>query len=210
MAPSYSALGFSPHSGWAILVALAGERAGDPARPPTLVLRRRVDLLPTGLPVQPYHVAAESGISIEEGAALIASVERAACDRAAREVQAAIDELQAAGHAPVAAAVISTDANVPSSFERILASHPLLHAAEGRLYTTALDEAVGRHGLVVHHAPRRGLWQYAAAVLGEEQSALEVRAKELGRSLGPPWRKEERETAIAAWLALRASLSGPA
>jgi hypothetical protein len=51
------------------------------------------------------------------------------------------------------------------------------------------------------------LWPYPAAALGEDEAALETALRQLGRPLGPRWRKEERETALAAWVALRLSLA---
>jgi hypothetical protein len=62
--------------------------------------------------------------------------------------------------------------------ERILSSHPLLHAAEGQLSREAAASAAEAHGLGVFHVPP------------EEgaDAAITVIVAEIGRAAGPPWR----------------------
>jgi hypothetical protein len=46
-----AALGFRAHSGWAGVVVVAGPRS------PTVIDRRRIELIGPGIPKQPYHAA---------------------------------------------------------------------------------------------------------------------------------------------------------
>src|SRR5260370_42663941 len=47
-----AALGFRAHSGWAVVVAVAGSPLS-----PVVLHRQRVELVDSGLPKQPYHAA---------------------------------------------------------------------------------------------------------------------------------------------------------
>jgi hypothetical protein len=78
------------------------------------------------------------------------------------------------------------------SLERILSSHPLLHAAEGQLSRDAVAAAAEMEGLrVAHIAPEQ-----AADV------AITTAIATSGRTAGPPWAADQRHAAAAAWLAL--------
>ena len=179
------ALGIRPHSGWAVVVAVTA--------PPDvrLVHRARIEVLADGDPKQPWHAAQEGGLSADDAAALAARVEagaRAAADDALRGVLAAV---AAGGHDVVAAAVIGEPRDVPGA-EQVLASHPLLHAAEGELYRAVLAEAADAAGLAVHVAPPK-------SVAVDDHAPL---LAELGRAAGPPWRADHKLAVAAALAAL--------
>ena len=53
-------LGWRAHSGWAVVVAVGGLPAD-----PIILSREHVELLDGSLPRQPYHAAAERGLSAE-------------------------------------------------------------------------------------------------------------------------------------------------
>lgn len=190
-----AALGFSPHSGWACVVALAGD-----VDAPALAARARLELSQPDVPVQPYHAA--RGLPLPHAEALIARVRRVAEDRATAGLGALLAGLEASGHRVAGVCVPGANTPLPPSLASILASHPLAHAAEGELFREALLEAATRHGLPVLHLPARGLAARAAAVLGRTEGALQDALTALGRTAGPPWRRDERLAALAAWLAL--------
>ncbi|MQA94641.1 MAG: hypothetical protein GEV11_08280 [Streptosporangiales bacterium] len=194
-------LGLAEHSGWAVLVALGG----TPLQP-VLLTRRRIELVhtrPARLPVQPFHASAS--LPADEAADLVGRVRRAARRNARRELARARDELAARGH-PVAGAAVAIherDDRLPP-LDRVLRSHPLLHAAEGELYRDCLAHAASGLGLAVTRYLPGGLTGRAAAAVGTTPEALQAHLRLLGRAVGPPWQKDQRVAATAAWLAMAA------
>src|SRR5437868_5792023 len=76
--------------------------------------------------------------------------------------------------------------------ERILNSHPLLHAAEGQMSREALSRAAEAEGLpVIHVAPERAASEAVVAAVDR-----------IGRIAGPPWAADQGHAAAAAWAAL--------
>jgi hypothetical protein len=90
----------------------------------------------------------------------------------------------------------------PPELARILAAHPLMHSAEGELYREVLVEAAADAGLTVSRVPGRDLAAHAASRMGCDAAAIAVKLTELGRQVGRPWRRDEKDAALAAWLAL--------
>jgi hypothetical protein len=156
-----------------------------------LVHRARLEVLADDDPKQPWHLAQERGLGADEAAALAARVEagaRAAADRGLADVLGAISD---GGHRAVAAAVIGEPRDVPAP-ERVLASHMLLHAAEGELYRSVLVEAADAAGLAVHVVP-------PPSIAVEPHAAL---LAAMGKAAGPPWRADHKLAVVAALAAL--------
>lgn len=86
------------------------------------------------------------------------------------------------------------------ALEKVLASHALIHTAEGELFREALRAASRECGLPLAAVRERDLFARGAADLGIPETLAEM-----GRALGPPWRQDEKFAAIAAWLALKAA-----
>jgi len=176
------ALGFRPHSGWAVAVVVA--------LGPVVLSRHRLDLPGA---TQPYHDAV--GLPAAEAAALIAEATRAAYERAA----AAVAEL-AAGHRVVGAAIVAGAGTVREDvpLTRALAAHGTLHAAEGELYRDALADAADALGLPVTLVPPRDTPMLGRRVLGCDDEDLRARLTELGRPFGPPWTRDHKDAVVAA------------
>jgi hypothetical protein len=190
-----TSLGFRPHTGWTCVVAL-----GDQLGTPVVIDRRRLELSRPGLPVQPYHAARK--LPLERAADLIRRTEQTAHESAAAGLGSLLAGLQANGHRVVGAGVPRGTADIPSSLERVLASHTLSHAAEGEMFRRVLLDAAVHHGLRVSHVPTRELLPHARAVLGYDEQTIRQALADLGRAVGPPWRQDEKDAALAAWLAL--------
>jgi len=178
-----TALGWRSHSGWAVLVAVRG-----PSAFPQVLVRRRIELVDDSLPRQPYHAIAEEGLSLRAGEALIERVEKMARAAAVASTESVRDEcgVDAVG-------VVGRVRAVPDELEKILASHALLHAAEGDLYARALIDAathVGLHALVL------------------DPASIEIPATvaDGGKALGPPWQKDHKLAASVALAALERPL----
>jgi hypothetical protein len=194
------ALGFRPHSGWAALVAVAaGERALE------VLERRRLELVPPDEPwaKAPYHAAEDLDPAEAEDVVRrsVASARRVA----KREVASVVRALRAQGH-EVAACAVPLGSGMPDwTVGQILAVHMRMHKAEGELFRDVLLRAGNAAGLRVVGIPERELLARAAQVLRLSPSELAKRLAEAGRAVGPPWTKDQKDAALAAWVALRSA-----
>lgn len=188
-------LGVSDHSGWAVMVAVGGDR-----NEVAVIDRRRLELCDPALPRQAYHAAEH--LALDEASTVVASVERSARTAAAEALGALVDELTRAGHDVSALAVAEGTAPVPDDLARILASHALLHAAEGQLFRDALVDGAAHASVDVVRFAKRTLAAEAADALGRDADQLVAEIAALGRPIGPPWRQDHKTAALAGWLAL--------
>jgi hypothetical protein len=193
-----AAVGFRVHSGWSALVAVALKN-----RQPVVLCRKRVQLVETFNYDfrQPYHTAKKA--SLEDGREFIATVRTQAAKLAAiglREVQT---EIKAAGYCPVAAALLLASGRPLPALEDILASHALIHTADGELFREAVTEACAGCKLPLSRWKEKKLLAEAAQSLGVGEAALLKRVTGLGGPLGPPWSQDEKLSTLAAWLTLR-------
>ncbi len=88
------------------------------------------------------------------------------------------------------------------ALEKILASHALIHTADGELFREALLHASTRCGLGEFTIKEKELLERAGQALRLKGDALVRRVTELGRPLGSPWSQDEKFATLAAWLAL--------
>ncbi len=90
------------------------------------------------------------------------------------------------------------------TLEKILASHALIHTADGELFREALLHASARCGLGDFRIKERELLDCAGKVFRLKSDDLMGRVTELGRPFGSPWSQDEKFATIAAWIASRA------
>jgi len=190
-----AALGLRVHSGWATMCGIAG-----PATRPTVLLRRRVELAGDG-PRQPYHAA--EGKPLAEATVIVARATDTAHDLGRRALADALAELCRAGHEVAdCALLLASGTRARPELPRILASHALIHAAEGELFRDAIRSAAARLGVRSVEVREKELFDRGVAALGKAEPELRRRLDELGRPLGPPWRQDEKRATLVAWLAL--------
>ncbi len=194
----HAALGFRAHSGWAAMVALAG-----PVKAPAVVDRGRVELADpsTPRPVQPFHMARE--MELKEAAIFLKRFESDCQSRAEAELRHVINRLKEAKCEVVACGIPTGSGRLADTLEKILASHPALHTAEGELYRNVVIRAGEELGLRVLATRERDLLVEGAKTLGLSTGDLQRRLIELGATVGPPWGQDQKLAALAAWLALR-------
>jgi hypothetical protein len=189
-------VGFAIHTGWAAAVLVAGT-----AQHPVVVDRRRVTLCPDALPRQVYHAAQD--LPPARAALLVREVHEAVDTL----TELVLDELAgiAAPHGKlVAVGVTGFPRDVPV-LEKVLASHALLHLAEGELYRGAICDAASEHGLVVVPIhPKHGIAETAYA-LGAGPEAFARRLSELRAVMGAPWQADHRLATAAGLAALHAA-----
>jgi hypothetical protein len=197
-----AALGVRMHSGWGVLVAVSG----DP-HSPEVIDRRRIVTTDSANPGdnQPYHYAASLALpDAEQYLANRATV----CDRLAFTViEEVFRELDARRYRVVAAAVLLASGRPLPSLSKILASHPLIHTAEGEFFRHAVSEACERLKIPVTAIRERELEEQAKSTLGKASSQVQRRIASLGTSVGPPWTKDHKTAALAASIILARTLA---
>ena len=195
-----AALGCRAHTGWAALVVVAGGVAQ-----PEVIIRSRAELSdPSGrIRRAVYHSA--RGLEPAAAAALIEAAERIAAQQATaaleRMFREATDE-----RAVVRSCAVTVGARAGGArLESILASHALVHAAEGRLYQGALLQSAEARGLDTIAIPERSIWEQGEAAFGIARDELRQRIDGVGRDVGPPWTEDQKLAALAAWIAVARS-----
>jgi len=176
------------------MVAVAGN-----AREWQVVERSQMPLLPEG-DWAPYHAAEglEPAAARESVRRSIANAHRLAADG----IRSAADRLSEAGHEVVACGVL-VGAGMPDwSTDEILAVHVRMHKAEGELFRDVLVTGARKNGLVVTSLHDKAALDDAAKLAGLGRAALDKILATLGKSVGPPWGKDQKEAAAAAIAAL--------
>jgi hypothetical protein len=199
-----AAVGFRVHSGWAAMIAVSLAK-----NVPELLVRRRVHLVKTFSYEyrQPYHTAAKS--ALDEGRAFVSYVKseaRALALRALREVKI---ELEKHDYSLERCGLLLASSMPLPALPKILASHALIHTADGELFREALFRASTRCGLEPLAIKERDLLDSAARALRRRPADLAQHISGLGRSLGPPWSKDEKLASLVAWLAASSRSSLP-
>jgi hypothetical protein len=187
-----AAIGFSAHTGWAAAITI-----GDG---PRVLDRRRVDLLARGVPFECYHAA--SALSRPRAEALIERARRTAQELAEQAIDEIADAARHDGCNVVASGVTLSSARPLLTLDECLASHPSMHSAEGHLYRQALLDAARSRKLRVVALPERDLYDGAAVRLGLTPHGLRDAVGALGREMGAPWGKDQKNAALIAWLSL--------
>jgi hypothetical protein len=191
------ALGLRAHSGWAALVAVA---ADGPSL--EVVDRRRVEMTDPRRPrsKQPYHEAED--LPLEKAASLLDRYSRNARELAGRAVKDVVSDLRGKGYRLRGTALLLASGRPLPKLEAILASHALIHAADGEHFRDALARASEGNGLPVTRIAERDLLPRAQAALAQPAARLQAAVGGLGRGLGPPWTQDQKLAALAAWVVL--------
>lgn len=184
-----AALGMSVHSGWGVLIAVTG-------RPGALRVleRRRVVVSDPEFPgaKQPYHYA--ESLSLEAAEKHIACCEAASYSLATEAIASVLGELRTYGHKISRCAIPQAVGRTLPPFAQILASHALIHAAEGEFFRMIFRKAAEAHSLQVIGFRERDL--------GPEVLPLKKEIAALGKTLGPPWTADQKSATLAAALVI--------
>ena len=168
-----------------------------------LLDRRRVDLT-SGLPTHPYHHEGSwavgryissswaQPISLPEAIALVERVRRAAASGA----RDSLDALAKAVTVQITCIAIRQCPNLPQTTEERIANTRAANVADSVMYREALATAAEARGWSVHWYDRQLVRRDAAAAIGGRD--VEAFLREMGRSLGPPWRATHKLAAAAA------------
>jgi len=194
-----AALGFRAHSGWTALVAVRLEKGA-----PVVLVRRRVHLVETFSYEfrQPYHTAGK--MQMGQARDFIERVRDEARFLANRAILAVQSDLQKQGIGLKSCGLLLASGRTLPTLDKILASHALIHTADGELFREALLHASARCGLGDFRIKEKELLDCAGKALRLKSDVLMKRVTELGKSFGSPWSQDEKFATLAAWLALRA------
>src|SRR6266550_7261969 len=146
---------------------------------------------------QPYHEVMdlpweESQKAVRKTAAAIEAIARKALAQL-------IKELKSQGLKVSGAGIVGAK---DRDLARIGNYHIRAHAAEGLLFRRVLDLAADANGLKARTFSDRELDQIAVNELGAKSGGVKRKLNDLGRTLPPPWRADEKQAATAAWLVL--------
>lgn len=111
-----------------------------------------------------------------------------------------IKELEANGLAVSGVGVVGSK---DRDLTRIGNYHIRAHAAEGILFRRVLELAAEARGLRTQTFPDRELEKIATSELKLSRASIKQALSDLGRELDPPWRSDEKQAALAAWLMLK-------
>ena len=149
---------------------------------------------------QPYH--AIEGLPLPAARARLAALRESAGALAGRGVSALMGTARTAGIEPIAAGILDSSGRDPGALEAILASHALIHTADGNHFREALAAGCAALGLTCVRIRQRDLPGEAARTLQRTPKELAAAVARLGREAGSPWGADQKGAALLAWLLL--------
>ena len=189
-------VGFRVHSGWSAVVALCVEKGK-----PVVLHRERLQLVETFTYRfrQPYHTGER--LAPPEARTFIDGVREKGRELAHRALCDLRADLEGRGYELKRGALLLASGKPLPELEKILASHALIHTADGELFRECLLHACERCGIRVASIRERELLERAVKALRAPQPSLLRKVTELGRALGSPWTQDEKFATLAAWVA---------
>jgi len=192
-----AAIGFRVHSGWAAMVAVALENGL------LVVLEKRKLLLVKTFSYtfrQPYHTAGK--MQLNDAAEFVRGVESESRELALAGIRALRRELEKLHYKVCGCALLLASGRELPEFEKIFASHALIHTADGELFRDSIRHSCNRAKLPLTAIKERDLLATAASRLKKKPQFVNRHIAGLGRSLGPPWTADEKLATLAAWVTL--------
>jgi hypothetical protein len=184
------ALGLKVRIGKAAVLALRG-----PATAPEVLGKAVIQVAFTFEEGAVFHAAEE--MTTAKARALVESAEERFTKLAQKELAAFVTGLGA----DVASARLAAPAPKPlPALEKIVKSHPMVHLAEIELYRRvfgAACEALDVPAKRVAEAAKE-----IASALRWEPARVAKHLMAMGKASGRPWAAEQKEAALAAWVAL--------
>ena len=192
-----AAVGFRVHSGWTALVAVCLEKGAL-----VILARQRVHLVDTFTYEfrQPYHTAEK--MLLGQAREFISRMQAEAKRHAYRAIQELEARTREQGVKLTGCGLLLASGRPLPVLDKILASHALIHTADGELFREAIVHASAQARLALSAIKERELVDRAGQAFRIKSVALLQRVTELGRPLGPPWTQDEKFATLAAWLAL--------
>jgi hypothetical protein len=193
--PRHAALGVRAHSGWAAAILLTG-----PVAAPQILERRRIPLCDPAMEgsKQPFHHAEPMDFPAAER--FIARCTKSTDDHARSEITALAAVAAAHRCELIGCGILASSGRTLPDIASVLASHSLIHAAEGEFYRDAIARACEREMVAVSRVKERDVESWTAARVGEHTLRSTMTA--FGKALGPPWTADQKLATMIAWLVL--------
>ena len=168
------------------MVAVAGTMDA-----PRVLERRRIAIADAEMAgsKQPYHAAAE--MPFPKAEALVRKAIESSRGLAVEAMEAGVKALRAQGHEVAGCGIVLGSGKTLPGLEGILASHALIHTAEGEMFREVLVWAARAHGLAVTGVREKEL----------DGAALE-RVSSFGKMIGPPWTQDQKYATVVGLMAL--------
>jgi hypothetical protein len=176
---------------------------GGTAADPNLLARSRVPLIDDHdlQSKQPYH--AVEFLCIEEATGRLDGYMAVATSMAQAALRAQLEELKARHTSVKSVGILDSSSRKQVSLQSILASHALIHAADGDHFRNALFVAAEQCRLQVCRIPARELEAHAGKCLRMPLNRILDIVNNLGRDKGPPWGADQKKAALLAWTLLK-------
>lgn len=190
-------IGARVHSGWAAVLAVSGE-----PHSPDVIDRRRIVIVDSAVTdaSQPYHFA--ENLELPDAGKYLANCAAASERLASAAIREMVGELRVRGFQVAGCAIVMAAGRPLPALAGILASHALIHTAEGEFFRLSLRQACEGQGIAVTGIRERDLDDRAKALFGKASAQVQQRIAGLGRSLGPPWTQDQKTAALAASIVL--------
>jgi len=150
---------------------------------------------------QPYHTAER--MPLNDGAEFVSAVESESRELSLAGIRALQKELEKLGYRVCGCSLLLASGRALPEFEKILASHALIHTADGQLFRDSICHSCSHAKLPLTAIKERDLLAAAASRLKKKPQFLNRHIATLGKSLGPPWTADEKMATLAAWLILK-------
>src|SRR5215469_5614282 len=184
------------HSGWGALVAVSNDSVIE------VIGRRHFVVAEASIPgsKQPYHYA--DNLELNEAEEYIARCFTASGQLASAVIREILSHLGRRQYRVEVSGILMASGRTLPSLEKILASHALIHAAEGEFFRRVVRKACEEAGLIVAPLLERELEEQAKKTFGNKTNQVKRQISSLGKRLGPPWTQDEKLAALAAILIL--------
>lgn len=193
-----AALGFRMHSGWGALVAVSNDGGLE------VIERTHIVVAEANVPgsKQPYHYAENLGFKQAEE--YIARCSTASAQLASAAVREILSRLKTGEYCVRGSGILTASGRTLPSLDRILASHALIHTAEGEFFRSIVYRACEQAGVPVTCFRERELEECTKKAFGRQANQVTQGIARFGKRLGAPWTQDEKLASLAAILVLAA------
>jgi hypothetical protein len=164
---------------------------------PEIVDRRRIVIIePTMAGAkQPYHFV--ESLRLEEAERHLQKCATASKRLAVQAIAAMLDSVTTRNYRVVGCAMLLASGRALPSLSKILASHALVHTAEGEFFRKVVREACEQCRIPVVGFRERELDERATATFGKTAVRVRQHISSLRKTVGSPWTQDEKTAALA-------------
>jgi hypothetical protein len=144
---------------------------------------------------QPYHFVESLGL--EEAEHHLQECAAVSLRLAVQAIREMLDAVSAGNYRVVGCAMLLASGRALPSLSKVLASHALVHTAEGEFFRKMVREACEQCHIPVMGFRERELDERANATFVKAAVRVRQRISGLGKIVGSPWTQDEKNAALA-------------